>query len=141
MLDWLKHINKDFPEFWKTYLSKFDKKSKRYVILSTQYSGLNFSKDVIFSIGAFAVVDDSIFIGDSFEAILARFQVCTEVVINSSFVLWEFFWHNVEYSGRLFGDPPMRRDVVQLARLLSAERKRWRVGSTLGLHIEYLVGT
>jgi DNA polymerase-3 subunit epsilon len=25
MLDWLKNINKEHPEFWKNYVSKFDK--------------------------------------------------------------------------------------------------------------------
>ena len=35
MLDWLKIIHKEYPEFWKLYLSKFEKKSNRYVVLST----------------------------------------------------------------------------------------------------------
>jgi DNA polymerase-3 subunit epsilon len=30
MLDWLKNINKEHPEFWKNYVSKFDKKSTRF---------------------------------------------------------------------------------------------------------------
>ena len=50
MLDWLININKDFPEFWKTYLSKFEKKSKRFVVLSTETTGLNPEKDVILSL-------------------------------------------------------------------------------------------
>ncbi|MFQ3174739.1 MAG: DNA polymerase-3 subunit epsilon [Flavobacterium sp.] len=87
MLDWLKHINKEFPEFWKTYLSKFDKKSKRYVILSTQTSGLNFSKDVIFSIGSFAVVDDSILIGDSFEAVLLQYKYLHDNKLSNAFII------------------------------------------------------
>jgi DNA polymerase-3 subunit epsilon len=28
MLDWLKNINKEHPEFWKNYVSKFDKKNQ-----------------------------------------------------------------------------------------------------------------
>jgi DNA polymerase-3 subunit epsilon len=36
MLDWLKNINKEHPEFWKNYVSKFDKKSTRFVVLSTE---------------------------------------------------------------------------------------------------------
>lgn len=87
MLDWLKYINKESPEFWKTYLSKFDKKSKRYVVLSTQSSGLNFSKDVIFSIGAFAVVDDSILIGDSFEAILLQYKFLHDNKLSNTFII------------------------------------------------------
>jgi DNA polymerase-3 subunit epsilon len=62
MLDWIKNINKELPEFWKTYLSKFD---NRIVIISTETTGLNPHKDVL-SIRAFAVVDDSLFISDSF---------------------------------------------------------------------------
>lgn len=74
MLDWLKNINKEYPEFWKNYISKFDEKSSRFVVLSTETSGLSPTKDVILSIGAFAVVNDSILIGDSFEAILLQYK-------------------------------------------------------------------
>ena len=74
MLDWLKNINKEYPEFWKSYISKFDEKSSRFVVLSTETSGLSPTKDVILSIGAFAVVNDSILIGDSFEAILLQYK-------------------------------------------------------------------
>jgi DNA polymerase-3 subunit epsilon len=69
LLDWLKNINKEHPEFWKNYVSKFDKKSTRFVVLSTKL-GMNVEKDVILSIGSFAVIDNSIVIGDSFEAVL-----------------------------------------------------------------------
>ena len=41
MLDRIKNINKEYPEFWKTYLSKFDKKSNRFVVLSTETTGLS----------------------------------------------------------------------------------------------------
>ena len=74
MLEWLKNINKEYPEFWKSYVSKFDEKSSRFVVLSTETSGLSPSKDVILSIGAFAVVNDSILIGDSFEAIILQYK-------------------------------------------------------------------
>ena len=74
MLDWLKNINKEYPEFWKTYISKFDKKSSRFVIVSTEKSGLNPDKDVILSIGSFAIIDNSIVIGDSFEAVLLQYK-------------------------------------------------------------------
>jgi DNA polymerase-3 subunit epsilon len=57
MLDWIKNI-KELPEF-ENIPSKFDKKSNRYVVISTETTGLNPHKDVILSIGAFAVVDDS----------------------------------------------------------------------------------
>ena len=74
MLDWLKYINKVYPEFWKTYLSTFNKKSKRFVILSTETTGENLYKDVILTIGAFSVIDDSIHIGDSFETVLMQYK-------------------------------------------------------------------
>lgn len=74
MLDWLKNINKEHPEFWKNYISKFDEKSSRFVVLTTETSGLSPLKDVVLSIGAFAVVNDSILIGDSFEAVLVQYK-------------------------------------------------------------------
>jgi len=74
MLDWIKNINKEHPEFWKEYISKFDKKSKRFVVLSTETTGLNPGKDVILSIGSFAVIDNKIIIGDNFEAVLAQYK-------------------------------------------------------------------
>ena len=87
MLDWLKNINKEYPEFWKTYLSKFDKKSKRFVILSTETSGLNPVKDVILSIGSFAVIDDSIVIGDSFEAVLLQYKFLHDNGLSNEFIV------------------------------------------------------
>ena len=74
MLDWLKYMNKVYPEFWKTYLSTFNKKSKRFVVLSTETTGKNLYKDVILTIGAFSVIDDSIHIGDSFETVLMQYK-------------------------------------------------------------------
>jgi DNA polymerase III alpha subunit (gram-positive type) len=61
MLEWIKNINKELPN-WKTYLAKFDKNRIMYVVISTETTGMNPEKDVILSIGAFAV-NDSIFIG------------------------------------------------------------------------------
>ncbi|MFV5703366.1 PolC-type DNA polymerase III [Flavobacterium sp. XS2P12] len=87
MLDWLKNINKEYPEFWKTYLSKFDKKSKRFVVLSTETSGLNPIKDVILSIGSFAVINDSIVIGDSFEAVLLQYKFLHDNGLSNEFIV------------------------------------------------------
>jgi DNA polymerase-3 subunit epsilon len=50
MLDWIKNINKELPNSGK-HTSKFDKKSNRYVVISTETTGLNPHKDVILSIG------------------------------------------------------------------------------------------
>jgi DNA polymerase-3 subunit epsilon len=87
MLDWLKHINKEYPEFWKEYLSKFDKKSKRFVVLSTETTGMNPDKDVILSIGAFGVIDDSIHIGDSFEAVLLQYKFFHDNGLSNEFIV------------------------------------------------------
>ena len=70
MIDWIKNINKEYPDFWKSYLAKFETKSNRYVILSTETTGLNPRKDVILSFGAVAVVNDIIRIGDNFEVVI-----------------------------------------------------------------------
>ena len=87
MLDWLKNINKEYPEFWKTYTSKFDKKSSRFVILSTETSGLNPAKDVILSIGSFAIIDNSIVIGDSFEAVLLQYKFFHDNGLSNEFLV------------------------------------------------------
>lgn len=87
MLDWLKHINKESPEFWKNYLAKFDKKSKRYVVLSTETTGTSIIKDVILTISAFAVVDDSIHIGDNFEAVLLQYRFFHDNQLSNEFII------------------------------------------------------
>ena len=87
MLDWIKNLNKEYPEFWKLYLSKFDKKSKRFVVLSTETSGLSLEKDVILSIGAFSVINNSIIIADSFETILAQYKFFHDNGISNEFTL------------------------------------------------------
>lgn len=87
MLDWLKNINKEHPEFWKNYVSKFDKKSTRFVVLSTETSGMNVEKDVILSIGSFAVIDNSIVIGDSFEAVLLQYKFLHDNGLSNDFLI------------------------------------------------------
>lgn len=87
MLEWLKNINKEHPEFWKNYVSKFEEKSSRYVILSTESSGFNPDKDVLLSIAAFSVVEDSIYIGDSFEAVLLQYQFYHDNHLADEFLL------------------------------------------------------
>jgi DNA polymerase-3 subunit epsilon len=87
MLGWIKNINKEYPEFWKTYLSKFESKSKRFVVLSTETSGLNPTKDVILSIGCFAVIDDSIVIGDNFEIVLLQYKYLIDKGLSSEFIV------------------------------------------------------
>ncbi|MBF4472029.1 MULTISPECIES: 3'-5' exonuclease [Flavobacterium] len=87
MLDWLKNINKEYPEFWKTYLEKFNQKSKRYVVFTTETSGLNPEKDVILSIGSFAIINNRIHIGDSFESILLQYKFFHDNGLSNEFIL------------------------------------------------------
>lgn len=101
MLDWIKNINKEYPEFWKLYLSKFSEKSKRFVVLSTETSGLSLEKDVILSIGAFAVIDNGVLIADSFETILAQYKFFHDNGISNEFT--------VETKMKKMGEP----DAVQ----------------------------
>ena len=87
MLDWLKNINKEHPEFWKTYLSKFDKKSTRYVVLSIETTGLNPKKDVILSFGAIGVVNNNILIGDVFEVTIPQYKFLHDNGLSNDFLL------------------------------------------------------
>ncbi|MEL1240278.1 3'-5' exonuclease [Flavobacterium flavipallidum] len=87
MLDWLKHINKEHPEFWKEYTAKFSKKSKRYVILSTKATGDSIEKDVITFISAFAVENDTIMIKDSFETILLQYRFLHDNRLSNEYII------------------------------------------------------
>ena len=87
MLDWLKNINKEYPQFWKTYLSKFDKKPNRFVVLSTETSGTHPNQDVIYSFGAIAVKNDQILIGDSFEATLLQYKYLHDNGLPNTFLI------------------------------------------------------
>lgn len=74
MLDWIKNINKEYPEFWKLYLAKFETKSNRYVIINTETSGFNPKKDVVLSIGGIGMLNDVIKIGDNFEVVIMQYK-------------------------------------------------------------------
>ena len=87
MIDWLKNINKPYPEFWKTYLSKFETKSDRYVSLSLETSGLNPDKDVIMSFGAMAIIKNNIIIGDHFEVVIPQYKFLHDNGISNDFLL------------------------------------------------------
>ena len=87
MLDWLKNINKEYPEFWKNYVAKFEKKSNRFVVISTETSGLNPDKDIILSIGSFAVIDNSIVIGDNFETVLLQYKFLHDNGLSNEFIV------------------------------------------------------
>jgi DNA polymerase-3 subunit epsilon len=87
MLDWIKNINKEYPEFWKVYLSKFEKKSNRFVVLSAETTGLSLEKDVILSFGSFSIINNSIIIGDSFETVIAQYKFFHENGISNEFTI------------------------------------------------------
>jgi DNA polymerase-3 subunit epsilon len=87
MIDWIKKINKEYPDFWISYLAKFESKSNRYVILSTETTGLNPKKDVILSFGAVAVVNDIIRIGDNFEVVILQYKYLHENGLSNEFLI------------------------------------------------------
>ncbi|MEO5778034.1 MAG: 3'-5' exonuclease [Flavobacterium sp.] len=87
MLDWIKHINKEYPDFWKSYLAKFETKTNRYVILSTETTGLNPKKDVILSFGAIAVIDDVVRIGDNFEVVILQYKYLHDNGLSNEFLI------------------------------------------------------
>lgn len=105
MLDWLKNINREYPEFWKIYISKFDKKSSRFVVLSTETSGLNSDKDVILSIGSFAIIDNSIIIGDSFETVLLQYKFLHDNGLSNEFL--------VESKMKKLGEPDAIKSFIE----------------------------
>lgn len=87
MFDWLKNINKEYPEMWKNYISKFEKRSNRFVILSTETTGLNPYKDVILSFGGIAVKENSILIGDSFEVMILQYVYLHDNGLSNEFII------------------------------------------------------
>ena len=86
MLDWLTGSNK-YPDFWKAYLAKFETKSHRYVILSTETTGLNPKKDVILSFGAVGVIDDIVRIGDNFEVVILQYKYLHDNGLSNEFLI------------------------------------------------------
>jgi len=87
MFDWIKNINKEYPEFWKNYLSKFDKKSARFVVLSLETTGLDPQKDVILSFGAVGVQDNSILVSDNFEIVLLQYKYLHDNGLSNEFII------------------------------------------------------
>jgi DNA polymerase-3 subunit epsilon len=87
MLDWIKNINKEYPEFWKSYLAKFENKPNRFVVLCTQTSGHSPTKDVIFSFGGIAVVENEMIVGDSFEVVLLQYIYLHDNGLSNEFLV------------------------------------------------------
>lgn len=99
MLDWIKKINKEYPQFWKDYLAKFEKKSNRYVVFTTETSGLSLQKDVIVSIGSFGVIDDTIVIADNFETVIAQYKFFHDNGMVNEFTIESKMKKMSEYEG------------------------------------------
>ncbi len=87
MFDWIKNINKEYPEFWKRYISEFETKTNRYVILNLETTGLNPKKDVILSLGAIAVVDDVIHVNDALELVILQYKYLHDNNLSNEFLL------------------------------------------------------
>lgn len=87
MFDWIKNISKEYPEFWKNYLSKFERKSSRFVVLSVETTGPNPDKDVILSFGAIGVADNSIVISDNFEVVLLQYRFLHDNGMSNEFII------------------------------------------------------
>jgi DNA polymerase-3 subunit epsilon len=87
MLDWIKNLNKEYPEFWKNYSAKFERKSNRFVVLSTETTGLNSNKDVILSIGAVVVENNTIIVSDCFEVILLQYIFLHDNGLSNEFIV------------------------------------------------------
>ncbi len=87
MFDWIKNINKEYPAFWKEYISKFENKTSRFVVISCETTGLNPSKDIILSIGAVAVENNSIVVQDNFEVVLLQYKFLHDNNMSNEFII------------------------------------------------------
>lgn len=87
MLDWFLHNSKDAPDFFKRYLDKFQQKPNRFVVLRTNSSGQYPEKDVLFSIGAVAVVNDQIILADSFEMMIYQYKYLHDQGLSNDFIV------------------------------------------------------
>jgi DNA polymerase-3 subunit epsilon len=77
LFDWFKKDTKVYPEFWKSYLSCFDSKVKndlerRLVAFDTETTGLNYRTDVVLSIGAVGIYENTISVNDYLELFLTQ---------------------------------------------------------------------
>jgi len=73
--NWFKKIVKDHPKFWETYLSYFDDnqdKKKRFVVFDCETTGLDYRTDRILSIGAVAIENNKVIVGDFMEVFLQQ---------------------------------------------------------------------
>lgn len=87
MFDWLKNINKEYPEFWKRYLSRFEQKPTRFVAISLETTGLDPEKDVILSIGGMGIENNSIRVNDHFDVVLLQYKFLHDNGMSNEFII------------------------------------------------------
>lgn len=87
MLDWIKHMHNDHPEFWKAYLAKFAVKTNRFVVISAVATGTSPSKDVILSLGAVAVEQNAIIVKESLEMVLQQYKFLHENGLPNDYII------------------------------------------------------
>jgi DNA polymerase-3 subunit epsilon len=87
MLDWIKHMHKDHPEFWKSYLAKFEHKTNRFVVISAVATGTSPSKDVLLSLGAVAVEHNAIVVKESIEMVLQQYKFLHENGLPNTYII------------------------------------------------------
>lgn len=72
--------SKEYPEFWKNYISLFEEKQKYkipisqadFVIIDVESTGLDFKKDKILSIGGVKIKNNQIDVSNTFEIYLEQ---------------------------------------------------------------------
>ncbi|WP_298314050.1 PolC-type DNA polymerase III [uncultured Aquimarina sp.] len=76
---WSRKNDKEFPAFWVEYLAFFDKKQQktpiektRFIAFDTETTGFDYIDDRVLSIGAVAVNNTSIDVGDQLELYLEQ---------------------------------------------------------------------
>ena len=87
MLDWIKYMHNDHPEFWKSYLAKFAQKSNRFVVISAVATGTSPSNDVLLSLGAVAVEHNAIIVKESIEMVLQQYKFLHENGLSNSYII------------------------------------------------------
>lgn len=73
--NWFKKIVKENPKFWETYAAYFvenHNKQKRYVVFDCETTGLDYKSDRILSIGAVAIENNQVIVGDFMEVFLQQ---------------------------------------------------------------------
>ncbi len=87
MLDWIKIANKNYPDFWKVYLSRIEQKPERTVALRLQTTGTDPHKDVILAISAVGMQQNHINAGDVFEVVLLQYVFNHDNGLSNEFII------------------------------------------------------